>query len=189
LEAFIAHWGYLAIVVGTFLEGEAVLVVAGAMAHRGVLSLPWVMVAAFVGSLLGDQLWFLLGRRYGTPWIARRPKIQARTEVVQTWLRKYGTAFVIGFRFLYGLRSVTPALLGASGYHARRFAVLNVLGAAIWSAAFAGFGYGIGAGMKAMLARHGHMHELTATGLAVALISAALVIWRVGKRRRALRAP
>lgn len=188
MEAFIAHWGYLAIVVGCFLEGEAVLVVAGAMAHRGVLSLPWVMLAAFVGSLFGDQLWFLLGHRYGKPWIAARPKIQARTEVVQTWLRKYGTAFVIGFRFLYGLRSVTPALLGASGYHARRFAVLNVIGAAIWSVAFGGFGYGIGAGMKAMLARRGHVQDFMYAGLAVALLSAAVVIWRVVKRRRALRA-
>ncbi|HEX5659342.1 MAG TPA: DedA family protein [Polyangiales bacterium] len=184
MEAFIAHWGYLAILGGTFIEGEAVLVAAGAMAHQGLLWLPWVIVVAFVGGVLGDQAWFLIGRRYGKPYLARRPKLQERARVVQTWLDKYGTLFLIGFRFMYGLRTVTPVLLGATGFSERRFLLYNVLGAALWSTSFGAIGYGLGAGVKALLARHGHTHELLLVGVVVALVIALAVFVRMRRRER-----
>ncbi|HEY6878046.1 MAG TPA: DedA family protein [Polyangiales bacterium] len=179
MDAFIAHWGYLAIIVGTVLEGEAVLVAAGAMAHHGPLWLPWVMLAAFVGSVGGDQLWFLLGHRYGMRWLAARPHLLTRARVVQSWLDQYGIGFLIGFRFFYGLRTVTPVLLGATGFSLRRFAVFNLIGAAAWAVTFGAFGYGMGAGLKAMLARHGRTHELLLAGAAVAVVCGVLVYKRM----------
>jgi membrane protein DedA with SNARE-associated domain len=174
LEAFLLRWGYLAVGLGTFFEGETILIAAGALAHHGLLSLSWVMLSAFVGSLTGDQLWFVIGRRYGPPFIAKRPKLAARTEVVTGWLRKYGTAFVLGFRFLYGLRSVTPVLLGASRYAPRRFIVLNGVGAALWSVSFGYLGYGVGASLAALLARRGRIEELLLVALGVGLLVALL---------------
>jgi membrane protein DedA with SNARE-associated domain len=188
MEAFIAHWGYLAILGGTVLEGEAVLVAAGAMAHQGLLALPWVIAAAGVGGLVGDQMWFLLGRRYGTPFLQKRPKLQERASVVQTWLDKYGTLFLIGFRFMYGLRSVTPVLLGATNFPVRRFALFNVIGAVLWSVSFGLIGYSLGAGFKALFARHGHAHEHMLAGVVVALVIALFVFLRMRRRARLARA-
>lgn len=187
MEEFIAHWGYLAILAGTFFEGEAVLLLAGAMAHSGLLSLPWVMVAAFTGSLLGDQLWFHVGQRYGKPFIAKRPHLAARTEAVQKWLHRYGMAFVISFRFMVGLRSVTPVLLGASDYPLRRFAPLNIVGGAVWAVCFGYAGYGMGAGLKAAMGRRPHIHEHALIGITLALILAGLITWRVRRSRRVAR--
>jgi len=183
LEALIARFGLLAVGIGTFLEGETILVAAGAMAHRGLLSLPSVMCAAFVGSVMGDQLWFQLGRRYGQPFIAKRPKFAARTRVVEGWLHKYGASFVLGFRFLYGLRSVTPVLLGASDYSPLRFALLNVVGAAVWSVSFGYLGYGVGASLSGLLTRPGEVEELL---LAALLVGAAIIAltWRARRRAR-----
>ena len=62
LQSLIDTYGYLAILVGTFFEGETILVLGGFAAYRGYLHLPWVIIAAFVGSLCGDQLFFFLGR-------------------------------------------------------------------------------------------------------------------------------
>src|SRR5262245_557136 len=107
LESLIIRWGYLAVGVGTFFEGEAILVLAGGLAHRGLLSLPLVVLAAFVGSVAGDQLWFQLGRRYGRALVARRPTWQARADTVQRRIDRHGGWFVFGFRFLYGIRTVT----------------------------------------------------------------------------------
>ena len=63
IEELISRWGYLGFAVGTFFEGETVLVVGGALAHKGLMSLPGVALSAFMGSLLGDQFWFLIGWR------------------------------------------------------------------------------------------------------------------------------
>src|SRR5262245_58419112 len=82
-ESFIAKWGYVAIATGVLVEGETLVLVAGAMAHRGLLSLWGVILAAFLTSLLGDQLWFELGARYGRPFIDRRPAWRRRVLPVE----------------------------------------------------------------------------------------------------------
>lgn len=184
LEALIVRWGYLAVVAGTFLEGETILVAAGALAHRGSLSLPLVMLGAFVGSVAGDQLWFQLGRRYGQPFLDRRPEWKERAGVVQRHLLRFGDFFVLGFRFVVGIRTVTPALLGASGFSRARFAWLNAVGGALWSVAVGGAGYLLGAALAKLLARAAHAEELLGGALAVGLLAAGA--WKLWRRSRAL---
>lgn len=169
-DTLIAQWGYLAVGLGTFFEGETVLLVAGAMAHRGLLSLPLVMFAAFVGSVAGDQLWFLLGRRYGRTFIAKRPRLAAHAGRVESGLKRYGTPFVLGFRFLYGLRTVTPVLLGASAYPVQRFMILNVVGAAVWALVFGLLGFTVGTGLSHLLGRGTRVEEAVAVALVLALV-------------------
>jgi membrane protein DedA with SNARE-associated domain len=181
LEALIVRWGYLAVVAGTALEGETILVAAGALAHRGDLSLPLVMLCAFAGSVAGDQLWFYLGRRYGEPFLEKRPAWKQRAQGAQRYLLRFGDAFVVGFRFMIGVRTVTPALLGSSGFSARRFAALNVLGGALWSVTVGGAGYVLGAALAKLLARAAKLEELLALGLVAALVAAAA--WREWRRR------
>lgn len=168
-EQLVARWGYLAIFVGTFLEGEAMLVVGAAMAHRGLLSLPWVALSAVAGSVASDQLWFVVGHRSGKRFIAARPKLARHVAVVERWMARWGTLFVLSFRFLYGLRTLSPIVLGASGYKHGRFLVLNVIGAVVWAAAFSAAGYGLGAALAAMLGRHPRVVEALGVGVVLAL--------------------
>ncbi len=65
LQELVSNYGYLAIGVGTFLEGETILVLGGLAAHRGFLQLPWVVVCAFLGAFSGHQLYFHIGRHKG----------------------------------------------------------------------------------------------------------------------------
>lgn len=174
LEAFLARWGYVAIVAGTFLEGETVLLAGGAMAHRGLLSLPWVIVCAFIASFAGDQMWFLLGRKYGPRALDRRPGWAPAAERVRGWLQRFGAAFVLAFRFIYGIRVLTPVLLGASGYPATRFVPLNAAGAAIWACTVASLGWSLGEGLTHVLGRASKVEEgllvAVATGMVIALV-------------------
>lgn len=181
LEAFVARFGYLAIGVGTFLEGETVLLAGGAFAHKGLLSLPGVIVAAFAGSLAGDQLWFFIGRRYGRPFVERRPRWKAQAARIDGFLARFGTAFVLGFRFLYGLRSVTPLFLGASGYPALRFALFNAIGAAAWAVGFGVGGWALGATLATVLQRSVHVEEALLG--AVVLVAAGWAASRALRRR------
>src|SRR5215467_8105120 len=101
LESLIGRYGYLAILVGTFLEGETILVLGGFAAHRGLLELPGVMLSGFIGSLLSDQIFFYLGRRHGSAWLARRPKWRAGVERVRPIINRHATLLNLVFRFLY----------------------------------------------------------------------------------------
>jgi len=112
LESIVDTYGYVAVLLGTFLEGETILVLGGFAAHRGYLALPWVIVAAFFGSLCGDQLFFFLGRKHSQAVLARRPAWKASADKANRLLERYRTPFILIFRFLYGLRSVCPFVIG-----------------------------------------------------------------------------
>lgn len=156
LEELVANYGYVAITIGTFLEGETILVLGGFAAHRGFLELPWVMVCAFLGSLAGDQTFFYIGRSKGYEILEKRPHWQAKSQWVLDVMNKHQNALMLGFRFLYGVRSVTPFLLGAARVSPLKFFLLNMIGAAVWAAAVGSLGYSFGYAVEAMLGNIKH---------------------------------
>jgi membrane protein DedA with SNARE-associated domain len=139
------------------------------LAHRGALSLPLVIGAAFAGSVAGDQLWFLVGQRLGRPYIARNAKLQHHARRIESWLRRYGNGFVFMFRFAFGFRTVTPVVLGATGYPRARFVALNVLGAGLWASVFGLAGWALGASIAQALGRAGRAEEIAAAALLATL--------------------
>jgi membrane protein DedA with SNARE-associated domain len=72
-ELVIGSYGYIALFLGTFVEGETILLMAGFAAHLGYLYLPWVILVAFLGSLSGDQVFFLL-------WASAKPVRSRQTS-------------------------------------------------------------------------------------------------------------
>lgn len=151
LESLIDSYGYAAILVGTFLEGETILVLGGIAAKLGYLKLDWVIACAFGGTLVGDQPFFFLGRRHGKALLQRHPAWNARVEKVNTKLERHRIPLILGFRFLYGLRSVTPFVIGMSRIPVVVFVPLNVAGAALWAAAIGVLGFIFGHGLELLL--------------------------------------
>ena len=185
LETLIQTHGYWVIFLGTFLEGETILVLGGVAAHQGYLDEVGVIGSAFAGTLLCDQIFFYLGRRHGPAVLARRPAWKERIVRVEKLLARYDTLLILGFRFLYGLRTVTPFVIGmGSGIATPRFVVLNALGAAIWSVAFGAAGYAIGNAAKIFLGS-ARQYEIAAFA-AVAVVGAA--VWAFHHLRRRGRA-
>lgn len=108
LEHLIREYGYLAVLLGTLVEGETILILGGISAHLGYLQLPLVMAAAFIGGYSGDLLLFYLGRRHGQAVLEKYPRLQARVGNFQGLLARSNYSLILGFRFLYGLRLVAP---------------------------------------------------------------------------------
>jgi membrane protein DedA with SNARE-associated domain len=151
LETLLNHYGYAALVIGTFLEGETILVLGGVAAHLGYLSLGWVISCGFIGTLIGDQLYFYLGRRHGTGLLARRPSWEARMQRVHRLMEAHPELLILGFRFIYGIRTVTPFAIGMSQVSYLRFTLLNVAGAGLWAVAVGLAGFFFGRGVEAVL--------------------------------------
>lgn len=151
LEELISTYGYAAIGIGAFIEGETILILGGFAAHRGYLELPWVIACALIGTLFGDQFYYHLGRIKGKSAIARRPRWKARSDKALALLDKHQVWLIIGFRFIYGLRTVTPFLIGASNVPPMRFLLLNMLGASIWSVTIGVLGYLFGDALQIVI--------------------------------------
>jgi membrane protein DedA with SNARE-associated domain len=175
LEALISTYGYPAVGIGTFFEGETILVLGGFAAHSGYLQLPWVIVWAFIGSLCGDQLFFYIGRFQGDAVLEKRPHWKPKAEKVFALLDRHQNWLIVAFRFIYGLRTVTPFLIGASGISPLRFLILNVIGASVWAIVFGSLGYLFGQAMDVVLGNI-KRYELLVFGI---LITVAVLVWAV----------
>ena len=152
LAALIARYGYVAVAVGAVLEGESVLLAAGAAAHHGLLHLPAVIAIAAVASTLGDQAWFQIGRRWGTPLLIRLPPLARRAPWFQSLLDRHHTRLILAIRFLIGLRIAGPVLMGWARIDPIRFAVLNAVAALLWAVVITSIGYGLGNAWTALSA-------------------------------------
>jgi len=183
LESMVREWGYLAVLIGTFLEGETILVLGGIAAHQGNLDLRLVMLCAFCGSLVSDQLAFLIGRRWGHRWLMRKPGRAERYERARALIDRHQTLITLVFRFLYGLRNVIPFALGMSRMRASRYIVLNVIGAVVWAVALASLGWGLGEAAHLFLEDVKSGERWILLGLALL----AIVFWFVYRAREARR--
>lgn len=187
LHELIETYGYAAVVVGTFLEGEMILVLGGFAAYRGYLELEWVMLCAFAGSLSGDQLYFYIGRHFGAPIIRKRLSWQASADRVYRLLERHQVILILSFRFLYGVRSVAPFAIGASHRVPRlRFFALNAVGAALWAVAVAWAGFLFGKTIQLLFEDVKRFETYALIGLVIL----GLIVWvtsLVRRRRRAAR--
>jgi membrane protein DedA with SNARE-associated domain len=141
METFIATYGYWAVFLGSLVEGESVILTAGVLSSQGYLSLPKIILISFLGTLVADQSLFFVGHYWGNPLLSRFPKIRPATEKAFRLLHKNKTTFILTFRFIYSIRTISPIIIGAAGISFKRFAILNVIAAAIWSVLSCGAGY------------------------------------------------
>jgi membrane protein DedA with SNARE-associated domain len=167
LQTFIENYGYFAVFVGCFAEGETVLVLAGFAAHLGYLSLPWVMTTAAVAGFCGDLTAFFAGRRWGPRLIAWSPRLAAAQPLIAEKLERHATWVVFALRFAVGLRIASPVVIGASGLPAPRFVLPNAAGAIVWAVVVGSAGYVFGAAFTAMLAHAKRYEEIAFAVLAM----------------------
>lgn len=182
LHHLISSYGYWAIFIMTFLEGETILVLAGMAAHHGYLDLRLVITSAFAGTFLGDQLYFHLGYRIGPALIQRRASWVAAADKLHRLLNRHETLLVLTFRFLYGLRTIASFVFGAAQVSKGRFLVFNAAGALLWAASI-GYGSFLFGELFQRFVDGFQRYEL-AIFITIGVLAVALVAYRVIRRRK-----
>ena len=118
-----------------FLPGDSLLFTAGLL-HEALGLQVWVIaLCAFVAAVLGDQVGFFLGHRFGRRWFRPDARIlkTAHLEKAEAFFAKYGGLSLVLGRFVPIVRTYVPLAAGTAGYTYRKFVVFNVLGAFLWA--------------------------------------------------------
>jgi undecaprenyl-diphosphatase len=153
-----APWGYVVVGLATFLEnsvgagvivpGETLVIVGGFYASRGDLWLPLVSFVAVVGAVLGDNLGYWLGRRFGRGFFERHGRkvlvTPDRLVAAERYYLSHGGKTVFFGRFVPVVRSVGFIVAGISRMEWRRFFVYDLAGALIWGIGHSVIGYVLG---------------------------------------------
>jgi len=182
LPGLIDTYGYAAVLVGAFLEGETILALAGLAAYREYLDFRVVVALALVAGFAGDQVYFWLGRRKGQQILQRFPNAQQRADRFDALLARWHAPLIVAIRFMYGFRIVGPVLLGMGRVPAWKFVVFNFIGAAIWAPLIAGLGYLFGNVIEALLDDLRDV-ELLAFGALVLIGLASFLVHHIRTRR------
>lgn len=186
----ISEHGYLITFVGALIEGETVLTLAGLAAHRGYLHLPLLIALAATGSSIGDQMYFLIGRRYGERLIDRFPRVRPAVRRVDALVIRYAGASVIAVRFLYGLRTLGPIAIGTTRMPWHTFALYNVLGAVVWATCWILAGYLVGEVLHMLLGDLRRIEAWLFAGVAAAALAyVAFLHFARRARSRSMRKP
>ena len=151
IPTLIENYGYFAVAIGAFLEGETVLALAGLAASRDYLDFYTVVVVAMICGFAGDQFYFFLGRHKGARILARFPEACERAQRFDALLARWHAPLIVAIRFMYGFRIVGPILLGMGRVPAWKFVVFNFIGAAIWAPLIAGLGFVFGEVIQSIL--------------------------------------
>lgn len=184
IESLITRFGLAAIFLGAGFEGETSVVTGGLLAHQNLLPLVGTGIAAATGSFAADQLFFFVGRRYRDTARIRRMTAKPAFAKALAAFDRHPTAFILGFRFLYGLRTISPVAIGTSQVPARTFVILNAISATVWATLFTAVGYLFGDRVLALLG--GHHSKLVGIAIlagVVALVFLALRLWRRQRTR------
>lgn len=178
-EALLERFGYLAVFLGTFLEGEAILVIAGFFAERGRLGVVAVTLIGFLGAYLGHFFWFWLGRRHGVRLLDRYPRMQRHFGKSIRMFERYGIAAIIVTQWLYGLRITCAVVVGISKISVIKFLIYEAISCMIWAIGVTALGYYFGAAVQTLLGRYEHAEKW---GLLI-IVLAAVALWIRHSRR------
>jgi membrane-associated protein len=176
-------FGETAVFLGFVLPGETAVVIGGALASRGHLSLATLSAVVVAAAVVGPMVGYEIGRRMGDRLFAARVlrRMPGGPQRARTVLRDRGALAVLLGRFVAFVRAVIPAAAGAVRVPYRTFLLYNVIGGIVWGVGYCLLGYLAGSAYSAVESRVG-------TGLAVAvavLVVAAVAVWVVRRRRAA----
>ncbi|MBB6097221.1 membrane-associated protein [Deinobacterium chartae] len=173
------------LLVGFFLPGDSLLLVAGIMsAVEGGLNIWGVMACCVLAAIVGDTVGYLIGRRFG-PAIFNRPESRFfKPEHVQrsyVFFQKHGGKTIILARFVPFVRTFAPTIAGVSGMHYPTFLAYNVIGAVLWGAGVPLVGYLIGNTIPATTVDK-YILLMVAVVVGLSLLPVLLEAWKLRKK-------
>jgi undecaprenyl-diphosphatase len=155
LSEGLGAWTYLLVGALAFLEtgafvglvapGEFTVLLGGAVAGQGEISLPLILGITWLSAFLGDSTSFMLGAKLGRGFLLRHGEririTHERLRQVEDYFARHGGKTILIGRFIGLVRALAPFIAGSSHMRYRVFAPYSILGTGLWSAVLVLIGY------------------------------------------------
>ncbi len=130
-------------IVGIFMPGSVLIVVAGFLAANGQGAIAPIMIFAGLGAIIGDLVSFWLGARFSATLLQRPALVKRQHLVVRArhFFVEHGGKSVFFGRFLGFLRPFIPLIAGSAHMSPPRFSAYAVISGILWGIAYPGLGY------------------------------------------------
>lgn len=116
----------------------------GYAAGTGALSFGTLLGVCWFGSFTGDAIRFWIGRRFGTDWLRRFPRLHRALEVTTRLADRHYFWMILFHRYPHGIRGVAGFAYGMSQLPWSTFLAINFVAAGLWAGAVVSIGYAFG---------------------------------------------
>ena len=132
--------------IGVFLPGDSLLFGTGLLASKGFFSLWHILPLFFIGGVIGNELGYYVGKKYGVGIFTEESKYfkPVYLEKTHAFIEKYGIKAVIIGRFVPIVRTIISNVAGIGGMNHRTFFLCNVLGSVVWAIGLPLLGFMLG---------------------------------------------
>lgn len=189
---FFVIFGETGLAVGFFLPGDSLLVVSGLFAAAGKLNVALVMLAFFLGSVIGDSTGYWTGRAMGKTLFNRESSRifkPSRVQKAHEFFEKYGPKTVILARFVPIVRTFAPLVIGATDMPYTKFVTYSILGGLLWICSMVLAGYFLGGVVERALGikLEDHIEKVVIVVVALSLLPPVIEVLRAkfGKKKEA----
>lgn len=145
---FLSKYGYFAILLAAFWEGEAVLITAGTLCGAGYLDWRLTILAAAIGGSAGDQIYFYIARERAARAINKSKRLRKWYPRISRIVLRHSTAAVLLSRFAAGLRITIPLVCATAGMPASKYSILNLVSGFAWASFWVMVMYQVGLHMR-----------------------------------------
>ena len=140
-SSLLINWGYLAIMLGVFIEGEIFLIMVGIATATALFSYPLAILAATFAAILHDNSLFIFSKLMGKKIFEKKAAWHYKAQKSLKILDKYESLAILSIRFLYGLRTITLLMVGLGKVNRIKFICLDSISSFIWSVIYISLGY------------------------------------------------
>ncbi len=125
---------YPLVLLITIFEGPILMIVGGFLLHEGVFSLVPLFLTIAAGDLVGDVIWYCIGRYFAEPLLRKHGHFLSVTPVLfekgKILFRKYETKILLISKMTlgFGMALVTLMVAGATHVRFRTYMLLNMIG-------------------------------------------------------------
>ncbi len=169
---------------GFFFPGDSLLLTAGLLASRDVLSIVILIPLLFVAAVTGDTVGYWFGAKTGPLLFKREESLFFKPRYLlkaKAFYEKHGGKTITLARFLPVVRTFAPIVAGAAEMHYTRFLMFNLLGGLAWAVGVTLLGYGLG---RAFGSIEGIDRYFTLLVLAFFFIPGLPTLWHLWKENR-----
>lgn len=185
MESLIARFGLFAVFAGAMAEGDSTLLVAGVVAHLGLLRFFPAIACGCAGAFVGDCLTYGVGRTRADA--VRAAALYRRLGPhVERLAARFGAIEIVLTRFIYGTRVASMLFWGVQRYAVPRFVAIDLIGCGIWAVALGGVGFVFSDSAELLLGKVKRVEVwlLVAVAAAAAAVIVTRLLWRPHLRRQ-----
>ncbi|MDX1808338.1 MAG: DedA family protein [Sulfurospirillaceae bacterium] len=129
----LSTYGYIILFLYSLGGGMVALIAAGVLSYSGHMDLTTSILVAFIANTLGDSILFYMSRYNKSQMMPYLKKHRRKLALSHVLMKKYGDKIIFIQKFIYGIKTLIPIVIGFTKYSAFKFNVLNAISALLWS--------------------------------------------------------